>query len=158
MSDDHHGDRPLAVRTRLLIVDDDPLICAMISSLADRHGYATRNAHTALEMAHEMERQNVDCIFLDIDLPDGNGLELLQKLRQHSDIPVIMITGSHSKDMRIEALELGADDYVTKPLNPRELMARLANILRRVHGASSRPVPISNNPTAINEAINVAHS
>ena len=122
---------------RLLVVDDDPVICAMIKSLTAAQGYQVTVVNTALEMAHYMEREAVDCIFLDIDLPDGDGVELLARLRQHSQVPVIMITGSQSKELRLEALELGADDYVMKPVDGRELLARLRNILRRVYRTPS---------------------
>lgn len=138
---------------RLLIVDDDPLICAMVKAVTVHHGYEVHVVHTALEMAHFMERETVDCIFLDIDLPDGDGVELLEKLRHHSQVPVVMITGSQSKELRLEALELGADDYIVKPLDPRELVARLRNILRRVYGDHPPGIAL----TAQNPSLGIAH-
>ena len=116
---------------RILVVDDDPLICTLIQSLVGDNGHDVIVVHTALEMAHSLEREVVDCIFLDIDLPDGNGIEILESMRHYSNVPIIMITGSQSKDLRLKALECGADDYVMKPLDPRELLARMRNILRR---------------------------
>ncbi|MBV6631435.1 MAG: response regulator transcription factor [Alphaproteobacteria bacterium] len=116
---------------RVLVVEDDPATAELLKAILADSGFAVSVASSALEMAHHVERADLNLILLDIDLPDGDGLELLSSLRQHSWIPVIMVTGSTSSADRLSALELGADDYVTKPFKPRELIARCRAVLRR---------------------------
>lgn len=124
----------------ILIVDDDVVLCEMLAALLIRQGYRVLMAGTALEMAHIIERERISLIFLDIELPDGDGLALLRHLRRHNDLPVIMLTGQTGSSDRLLALELGADDYIAKPFDSRELLARLRNVLRRTtapHAAAS---------------------
>ena len=116
---------------RILIVDDDATLCEYVSELLARRGFQPVVARTVLEMAHYVESTAIDLILLDIELPDGDGIEILREMRNYSDIPIIMMTGSGSASDRIVALELGADDYIKKPVNSRELAARIRNILRR---------------------------
>jgi DNA-binding response OmpR family regulator len=116
---------------KVLIVDDDSLLASMLASMLTRNGYRPSIAETVLEMAHLIERENFDLMFLDIELPDGDGLSVLREIRRLTDLPIMMLTGSRSGEDRVLALELGADDFVSKPFQPRELMARVRNVLRR---------------------------
>jgi two-component system, OmpR family, response regulator len=135
---------------RVLIVDDDAVICGYLASLLRRHGFHVLVAATALEMAHHLECTRIDLVLLDISLPDGDGITILREMRHHTDLPVVMITGNTSEHDRIMALEIGADDYITKPLVPRELLARVRNILRRSKPSARREQ--SSNPQQLHFA------
>src|SRR6516162_1735292 len=117
----------------VLAVDDDPSIRQMIADylgdndiqvtvLADGHG-----------IGDAMARNVVDLVILDVKLPGQDGVQIARDLRAESDIPIIMLTGRKDEADRVMALELGADDYLTKPFSPRELLARIRALLRRTH-------------------------
>lgn len=117
---------------KLLIVDDERNIVELIELYAKQAGYATLRAHdgeTALRIA---ESDKPDLIVLDLMLPKITGWDVCKRLRLKSDVPIIMLTARDDDVDKIVGLELGADDYLTKPFNPRELMARVRAILRRV--------------------------
>ena len=117
--------------SRILIVDDEPQIARVLRGYLERAGYSTSTAHDGLE-ALRMARQNrPDLIILDLMLPGMDGSDVCRTLRRDSDVPIIMLTARVEETDRIVGLELGADDYVTKPFSPREVVARVGAVLRR---------------------------
>ena len=115
----------------ILIVDDERRMVSLLQSYLEQEGYrvvTAYNGREALEVAH---RENPDLVVLDIMMPEMNGYEFMKTRRAESDTPIIMLTAKVEDDDKIIGLELGADDYVTKPFKPRELMARVRNVLRR---------------------------
>ena len=122
----------------LLIVDDDVELCSLLKEFLEREGYAVQcvhEGHAALELAHQPGN---DLIILDVMLPGLDGFEILKRLRLSSRVPVLMLTARGQDVDRIVGLELGADDYLPKPFNPRELAARVKAILRRTEIKSNR--------------------
>jgi two-component system torCAD operon response regulator TorR len=115
----------------IAIVDDEPLIQTTLVNYFQNAGFAVRSADTADQLRQLMARERIDFILLDIRLPDGDGLTLMRDIRAKSDVPVILITSRAEEADRIIGLELGADDYVTKPFSPREVLARVKTVLRR---------------------------
>ena len=124
----------------LLIVDDDISLCELLRSYLEHEGFQVSLAHSA-EAAQQWLSDNSapDLMILDIMMPGQSGLELLQILRPAIQVPVIMLTGRGDDIDRILGLEMGADDYLPKPCNPRELLARIRAVLRR----SQTPLPVS---------------
>lgn len=119
----------------VLIVDDDPLIRELLESYLAREGYQVRCASTAEQAEACLAESPVDLVMLDIRLPGKDGLTLTRELRVRSEVGIILITGRNDEVDRIVGLECGADDYVIKPLNPRELVSRAKNLVRRVRHA-----------------------
>lgn len=115
----------------LLIVDDEKNIVDLIELYAKQAGYETRRAHDGASGLEQALSHTPDAIILDLMLPDIDGWEVCKRIRQKSDVPIIMLTARDDDLDKIVGLELGADDYLTKPFNPRELMARVKAILRR---------------------------
>ncbi|BCX68143.1 MULTISPECIES: response regulator [Pseudomonas] len=130
---------------RVLIVDDDPLIRELLQAYLSQEGYDVHCAATAELAETFLASQTVDLVMLDIRLPGKDGLTLTRELRVRSEVGIILITGRNDEIDRIVGLECGADDYVIKPLNPRELVSRAKNLIRRVrHAQVPQPVaPIS---------------
>jgi two-component system alkaline phosphatase synthesis response regulator PhoP len=119
---------------RVLVVDDDVKTVELVKLYLNRDGYRVLTAYdgnTALRIARE---SRPDLIVLDLMLPGMNGLDVCRTLRQESDVPIIMLTAMTTDDDRLTGLNLGADDYVTKPFSPRELAARVRAVLRRLPG------------------------
>jgi len=116
---------------QILIVDDDPEIRTLLSNYLVRQGLRTHTAGDGEAMWRLLARQAVDLIVLDLMLLGDDGLELCRQLRTHSDLPVITLTARGDATGRIVELELGADDYLPKPFDPRELLARIRATLRR---------------------------
>lgn len=115
----------------ILIVDDERRMVSLLQSYLEQEGYrvvAVYNGREALETAR---RENPDLVVLDIMMPEMNGFEFMKARRAESDTPIIMLTAKVEDEDKVIGLELGADDYVTKPFKPRELMARVRNVLRR---------------------------
>jgi two-component system OmpR family response regulator len=115
----------------LLIVDDDKELCALLSKFLARHGYRVSIAHNGREMASILEASRVSLVILDLMLPHENGLALCRQLRATGTLPIIMLTAMGDEVDRIIGLEMGADDYLAKVANPRELLARVRAVLRR---------------------------
>ncbi len=117
--------------TRVLIVDDEPRIAEPLMFALEREHFSV--AHVALgeEALARLETDKVDLVVLDVGLPDINGFEVLKRLRQRSELPVLFLTARQDEVDRILGLELGGDDYVTKPFSPREVVARIRAILKR---------------------------
>ncbi len=123
---------------RILIVDDEPRIAEPLIYALEREHFSV--AHVALGEAALacLAHDNVDLVILDVGLPDINGFEVLKRLRQNNEVPVLFLTARQDEVDRILGLELGGDDYVTKPFSPREVVARVRAILKRQGGNGSR--------------------
>lgn len=121
----------MAERFNILVVDDEEKILKIVRSYLEDNGYAAfaaKNGQEALEM---LQRHTISLVLLDLMLPDIPGEALCRKIRANSDMPIIMMTAKVDEQSVINGLEIGADDYVTKPFSPRQLMARVAAALRR---------------------------
>jgi two-component system OmpR family response regulator len=119
----------------ILVVDDDREIRDLLGRFLSKHGYRVTGAGDGKEMRRALADWNIDLVILDLMLPGEDGLSLCRDLRARSQIPVIMLTVMGEETDRILGLEMGADDYLPKPFNPRELIARMKAVLRRSHGA-----------------------
>jgi two-component system response regulator ResD len=122
--------------TRVLVVDDDPTVAEVVSGYLDRAGYVVDQAVDGPAALARAAAHWPDLVVLDLMLPGMDGLEVCRRMRGHGPVPVIMLTARGDEDDRILGLEVGADDYVTKPFSPRELVLRVESVLRR-----SRPSP-----------------
>ena len=121
----------------LLLIDDDQELCELLSSWLGQEGFQVRACHDGLSARRALAEAAPAAVVLDVMLPDGSGLELLKQLRNdHPDLPVLMLSARGEPLDRILGLELGADDYLAKPCDPRELTARLRAVLRRSHPAA----------------------
>ena len=116
---------------RILLVDDDLELCSMQGQYLSNEGFAVQMYHDGESGLEEALSGDYDLILLDVMMPKLNGIEVLRRLRIHSNVPVLMLTAKGDDIDRIIGLELGADDYVSKPCTPRELVARVRAILRR---------------------------
>lgn len=126
---------------RLLLVDDDPALAGMLGGYLEQAGYAVAVRGTAADGLAAARREGFDAVVLDVMLPDGDGLEVCRRLRAESDVPILMLTARGDPPDRIVGLEIGADDYLPKPFDPRELLARLRAVLRRRRGAAGSSSP-----------------
>ncbi len=122
---------------KILIVDDDTEICSLVMKHLQRSSYDAVVAHNGKQMMARLAKGGVDAIVLDLNLPDTDGLELCRKVRAEIDTPIIILTARGDPVDRIIGLELGADDYLAKPFEPRELVARIRSILRRTMRAEA---------------------
>jgi len=123
----------------ILVVDDEPKIVKQARDYLKKGGFRVVTAadgSVALNVAH---RERPDLIVLDLNLPGMDGLDVCRALRRESDVPIIMLTARVEETDRLIGLELGADDYITKPFSPRELVARVRAVLRRVRGGTRQP-------------------
>jgi len=123
----------------VLIVEDEASIASFISLYLKNSGYEVRSAATGAEAVRQLQAGPISLILLDLMLPDVDGIELARRLRQRWDIPILMLTARDEDVDKIIGLEVGADDYMTKPFNPRELVARVKAILRRSAPAKREP-------------------
>ena len=130
----------------ILIVDDHAEIRNSLAKYLSQHEYRTSIAGDAAEARAAFESSAVDLVVLDIMMPGEDGLSLCRHLRETSDVPVILLTAVADDTDRVIGLEMGADDYVTKPFNPRELLARIKTVLRRTHS-----LPPGNAPPEVDE-------
>ncbi|TWC29228.1 two-component system phosphate regulon response regulator OmpR [Pseudomonas sp. SJZ079] len=121
----------MAEPIRVLVVDDDAEVRQLLLDYLGDHGYQVDVVADSVQLRAELERQLPDVVLLDVGLPGEDGLSLARFLRERHDLPVIMISGAGSALDRIVGLEVGADDYLAKPFDPRELLARLKTVLRR---------------------------
>jgi two-component system alkaline phosphatase synthesis response regulator PhoP len=117
---------------RVLIVDDDVKTVDLVTLYLKRDGYRVLTAYDGIEALRLARESRPDLIVLDLMLPGIDGLEICRTLRNESDIPIIMLTAKTTEDDRLVGLDLGADDYITKPFSPRELAARVRAVLRRI--------------------------
>ena len=125
----------------LLLIEDDRALAAMVAEYLGRAGFRVEQAGTAAEGLARVQREAFDAVVLDVMLPDGDGFDVCRAIRRDSTVPILMLTARGDAADRIVGLELGADDYLPKPFEPRELLARLRAILRRGrNGGSAREV------------------
>jgi two-component system phosphate regulon response regulator OmpR len=121
-------------RARLLVVDDDASVRAMLREYLEGHGFAVAQAASGAEMRERIADDVPHAVLLDIRLPGEDGLVLARYLREHHDVGILMVTASGDVVDRVVGLEVGADDYIAKPFDLRELLARIKSVLRRVQG------------------------
>ncbi|WP_029007518.1 response regulator transcription factor [Azospirillum halopraeferens] len=121
----------MATASHLVVVDDEPVARESLAAYLNREGFRVSTVKDAQELRRILDRETVELVLLDIGLPDEDGLSVIRGLRARSDVPVIFVTGKTDEIDRVLGLELGADDYVTKPFSPRELLARVRTVLRR---------------------------
>ena len=122
--------------TRILIVDDDSELTGLLEELLQPEGYVVETLGTGQGAAERAVTGGYGLVILDVMLPELNGFEILKLIRKTSSVPVILLTARGDDVDRIVGLEIGADDYLPKPFNPRELLARMRAVLRRSHGRS----------------------
>jgi two-component system phosphate regulon response regulator OmpR len=123
--------------TRVLVVDDDPSVRQMLVEYLTAHGYEVAQAASGEAMRTELARATPAVVLLDVGLPGEDGLTLARYLRERHDVGIIMVTGQGDVVDRVAGLEVGADDYIAKPFDPRELRARLKSVLRRLEQKES---------------------
>lgn len=121
---------------RILVIDDDWELCTLLEEYLEPFGFSVTSAHDGEKGFRALEEHAFDVVILDVMLPGRDGLDILRSLRAQSSVPVLMLTARGDDVDRIVGLELGADDYLPKPFNPRELLARLRALLRRTHRMS----------------------
>jgi len=119
---------------KVLVVDDDAKTVELVRLYLDRDGYQVLTAYDGVEALRLAREGSPDLIVLDLMLPDIDGLEVCRTLRRESDVPIIMLTARTTDRDKLAGLDLGADDYVTKPFSPKELVARVRAVLRRLPG------------------------
>lgn len=118
---------------RILIVDDEAALQNMVKEILAQAGYDTASALTCAQALERFQAAPPDAVLLDVNLPDGDGFSLLGKLRENGDVPVLFLSARDEDADRLQGLGLGADDYITKPFLPQELLLRLHAVLRRVY-------------------------
>jgi DNA-binding response OmpR family regulator len=122
----------MSSETRILVVDDDPRICRLLSRYLTQEGYAVATAADGGEMRERVAEEAPALVLLDLKLPGEDGLTLARELRAQSDVAIVILTGKTDTIDKVVGLEVGADDYVTKPFEERELLARIRSVLRRM--------------------------
>jgi two-component system, OmpR family, phosphate regulon response regulator OmpR len=127
----------------LLLVDDDMRILELLSRYLSDHGYRVSTASNALEARSRLGRFSFDLLVLDVMMPGESGLDLARSIRTGSNVPILMLTARTETVDRIAGLEIGADDYIGKPFEPRELLLRIGNILKRSEQADTRSIEIA---------------
>ena len=125
----------------VLVVDDDRKIVELVQLYLEKDGYRVLIAHDGLQALELARRKRPDLIVLDLLLPDLDGLDVCRILQAESKIPIIMLTARTTEDDRLTGLDIGADDYITKPFSPRELMARVRAVLRRTNDRVAAGAP-----------------
>lgn len=129
----------------ILVVDDDDDLLSLLSRFLERHNFTVATATSGIEMDAHMERDTFDALILDVMLPGEDGLSLCKRIRRDSSIPILMLTAVTETTDRIVGLEIGADDYLPKPFDARELLARIRALLRRA--AVNAPVDSGHQPS-----------
>lgn len=124
----------------LLVVDDDRRIRDLLSRFLTSEGYRVTTADTAMDARAKLRSLSFDLLVLDVMMPGENGFDFAKSLRASSDVPILMLTARDAAESRIKGLEMGADDYLSKPFEPRELSLRIASILKRTQPAAP-PAP-----------------
>lgn len=121
----------MSAQPTILVVEDETAIASFVAAYLRNAGYGVRTAASAQAALAELLRETPALVILDLNLPDGDGVELCRRIRKSSDVPILMLTARDEDVDKIIGLEVGADDYMTKPFNPRELVARVKSVLRR---------------------------
>ena len=122
---------------KLLVVDDDAELRELITDYLSKQGYEIVAVGDGRAMDHAFQAGGVDLVILDLMLPGEDGLDIAKRLKQTTDVPIIIVSAQGEEIDRIVGLEVGADDYIGKPFNPRELLARVRAVLRRVRGSGT---------------------
>ncbi|MDM5299574.1 response regulator transcription factor [Bacillus pumilus] len=123
-------------KMHILLVDDESDMLDLIGSFLQKQGFDIRTANNGIEALRQLEIEPIDLVVLDIMMPDMDGFEVCQHIRQTSQIPILFLTARSYEEDRIRGLEIGADDYIMKPFSLRELAARIETTLRRIRGLS----------------------
>ncbi|HZY68596.1 MAG TPA: response regulator transcription factor [Devosia sp.] len=137
---------------RVLIADDEPNIREVITFALERAGFATVTARNGSEALQQVRRGPVDLVVLDIGMPEMDGLEVCRQIRKTSEVPILFLSARDEEIDRVLGLEIGGDDYVTKPFSARELVARINVILKRARGGEKRPVTLSHGSVRLDAA------
>ena len=130
---------PESIQSHILVIDDDPQIRTLLSEYLGENGLQVSVASSGKEMMKILNDEAIDLVVLDLRLAGEDGMAIARSLRDQSAIPIVMLTGVRDEADRVMGLELGADDYLTKPFSPRELLARIRTVLRRVNAAGAAP-------------------
>lgn len=136
---------------RVLVVDDEPRMIRFIRMNLELEGFTVQEAHDGLQALEQIRDVLPDVVVLDVMMPELDGFETLRLLREISTVPVIMLTARGDEDDRVRGLELGADDYVTKPFSPRELVSRVKAVLRR----AEIPAPRTKGPLQVDDRLQI---
>jgi len=139
------------MKRRILVVDDEPRMRRFVHMNLDLEGYEVMEAESGLEALDRVRDDMPDLVILDVAMPDLDGFETLAHIREVSSVPVIMLTVKGDEEDRIRGLDLGADDYVTKPFSPRELSSRIRAVLRRAEPAK----PGADEPLVIDQDLSI---
>ena len=123
----------------ILVIDDDPSILEMVGEYLRGHGMRVSSGCCGRDLFDTIDREAIDLVLLDLKLPGEDGMDLAKALRERATLPIVLLTGRDEEADRVLGLELGADDYVTKPFSPRELLARLRAVLRRYRVQATLP-------------------
>jgi DNA-binding response OmpR family regulator len=140
------------LKRRILVIDDETALVESICFNLEREGFQTFSSYNGIDGLEAIQTVKPDLIVLDLMLPGLDGLEICRRVRKSEDIPIIMLTAKESEVDRILGLELGADDYVTKPFSMRELMARVKSVLRRFQVAANGPDVLISGDVSLNKA------
>jgi DNA-binding response OmpR family regulator len=127
---------------KIVVIDDDPSVQQVVRAYLERDGYLVFVAGTAADGLDLAARLRPGLVVLDLMLPDLPGEDVARQIRERSDMPILMLTAKASEEERVNGLALGADDYLTKPFSPRELVARVRAVLRRTHGGTEPLVAV----------------
>src|ERR1700748_262453 len=128
---DGRGIMSAVLQPHILVIDDDPQIRSLLHEYLSENGLRVSAASTGKQMSQILADEPIDLIILDLRLAGEDGMAIARSLREQSAIPIVMLTGVRDEADRVMGLELGADDYLTKPFSPRELLARIRTVLRR---------------------------
>lgn len=142
---------PREPRHRILVVDDEPRMIRFIQMNLELEGYQVSQAGNGFEALNQLRDELPDLVILDVMMPDMDGFETLRLLREVSAVPVIMLTVKADEEDKVRGLELGADDYVTKPFSPKELSSRVKAVLRR----TEMPAPVEKTVTKIDDYLQI---
>ncbi len=134
---------------RILVVDDEPRMVRFIRLNLEHDGFQVSEAANGTQALERLRNDLPDLVLLDVMLPDMDGFEVLEMMREFSSVPVVMVTAKGEEDERVRGLELGADDYVTKPFSPRELVSRIRAVMRRLEG----PQPGAAGPIVVDDRL-----
>jgi two-component system, OmpR family, response regulator len=129
----------ISVAPHILVIDDDPIIRELVAEYLGNNDMRVSAAASGRAMFEAFDREAIDLVLLDLKLPGEDGMQLARTLRERATVPIILLTGRNEEADRVMGLELGADDYVTKPFSPRELLARVRAVLRRYQVQSTLP-------------------
>ena len=156
----HSPSDSAAREARVLLVDDDRELCAMLSEYLQAEHFEVKSVHDGGDALQQLQDGEFEIVILDVMLPSVGGFDVLRKLGASYETPILMLTARGDDVDRIVGLELGADDYLSKPFNPRELVARIRAILRRANsrlGSSRAPDELSVGPIALNTGTHQVH-